>query len=175
MKQFNRNIVKQAGVSVLEVLISLAIIGLVIAAAVGGASLAFSAQSTNNMTSEVSSIRNTTKNFYSKATSYGTASLNLNLIAAKAFPDYLKVNTTTGVVTNSFGGNIDITGATTGFTISYTLVPQDVCVKHIANSGSGGLQTVAVNGGAALPVPVSPNSAVTACNAATNSIIWTTS
>ena len=175
MKQMNRNIVKQAGVSVLEVLISLAIIGLVIAAAVGGANLAFSAQSTNNMTSEVSSIRNTTKNFYSKATSYGTSSLNLNLIAAKAFPDYLKVDTTLGTVTNSFGGTIVVTGATTGFTIGYTLVPKDVCVKHIANSGSGGLQTVAVNGGSALTVPVSPDSAVAACNTATNSIVWTTS
>jgi Tfp pilus assembly protein PilV len=165
----------QLGISVLEVLISLAVIGLIIAGAVGLGSGAFSSQNTVGMTQEVSSIRNATKGLYSKSTSFGTASMNSVLIDAKAFPDYLKIDTTTSTVTNSFGGTITVTGATANFTIGYTAVPKDICIKHIAQAGSGGLVSVAVNGGTALPVPVSPTAAQTACNTATNSLVWTAS
>jgi Tfp pilus assembly protein PilV len=170
-----RSTKKQLGISVLEVVISLAVIGLIVAGAVGLGSGAFSSQSTVGMTQEVTSIRNNVKGLYSKSTSYGTASLNSQLIDTKAFPDYLKIDTTTSTVTNSFNGTISVTGASSNFTIAYTLVPKDICVKHIAQAGSGGLQSVSVNGATALTVPVTPAQAQTACDTATNSITWTTS
>jgi len=166
---------KQLGISVLEVLIGLAVIGLVVAGVAGLSTTAFSNQGTVGMTQEVAQLRNAVKNIYSRQSGYGAASLNSQLIDAKAFPEYLAFDPLTFVVTNSWGGTIAVTGATATYTIGYTAVPKDVCLKHLAQAGAGGLTSVTVNGGLAVAAPVSPSAAQTACSAATNAVVWTAS
>lgn len=162
---------KQVGATLLEALAFLGITAVVILGAVSLLKSSLSSSDQNTLLNDVTSIRTGTKSLYSGQSGYGTGSLNATLIQASVIPGDLA--TATPNITNTWGGAVTVTGATSNFTISYASVPQDICTKAVAAGGGQGYISVAVNGATALVPPISQAQATTDCNATTNTIVWT--
>lgn len=170
----NRNSHFQAGASMIEGVAFLGVAAIVLVTAVMMMTNAFSGANTNKALQEVTGIRTNVKKLYmGQAAGFGTGSLNATLSTAKQFPSTLSVSGAT--VNNAWNGAVTITGNTSTFDISYAAVPQEVCTNLVSAQGSSGWNAVAVNGAAALTPPITPTQAGTACNAATNTIVWTAS
>jgi PilS N terminal len=163
----------QRGASLLEGIAYLGIAAIVILGAVSLLSGAFSSAQTNGAMEEVTAIRTgVRKLFMGQPSGYTNASLNTNLIAAKVIPSSLA--TAGGVITNTWGGAVTITGATSTFDVSYTNVPQDICINMVTSSS--GWSQVQVGAAAARPTspPITPAQATTDCAGVTaNTIVWT--
>lgn len=166
---------KQQGASLLESIAYLGVAAIVILGAVSLLTQSFASANTNRMLEEVVSIRTNVKRLYmGQSSGFGTDSLNSVLVTAKAFPSSMTISPPS-TVTNSWKGAVVVTGATQTFTISYDAVPQDVCANSVGAQGGSGWTSIAVNGAAALTPPVTPAQAGAACNATTNTIVWTAS
>lgn len=164
---------RQHGASLLEAISYLGIAAIVVIGAVALLSSAFSSASTNSVDEQVSAIQSGVKKLYmGQAASY-TGLTNSVLASAGVFPSSLSAASGTGVITNTWNGTIDVAVASSAneFTITYTEVPQSVCVNSVTAGGSW--VSVAVNGTSYTTMPVSPADASTACSGTTNTIIWT--
>ncbi|MEC5215866.1 Tfp pilus assembly protein PilW [Actimicrobium sp. GrIS 1.19] len=165
---------RQRGASLLEGIAYLGIAAIVILGAVSLLTGAFSSAQSNRVSEEIVSIRTGVKKLYSSQSSgYGTADLNATLVSAKVFPSTLTA-TAAGAATNSWGGSVTVTGATSTFNIVYTGVPQDVCINAL--SGATGWASITGNANAAITTfPVTPADAAAACSVSTsagNTITW---
>lgn len=172
--QFNRILRHQAGVTLMELMMSLAIAALVV---VGALSLYSGTSSTNTSTQlmkDIMGLRSATQQFFMGQGSYGTASLNQALITANKVPGTMTVSGTSILTAN--GGQVTVTGATTNFTISVTNVDASVCSTVLANTSTG-WSSVTVNGGSAITAfPISPlvSTSANACGGtAPFTITWT--
>lgn len=165
---------RQRGASLLEGIAYLGIAAMVVIGAIALLRTAFGSANANTMLEQLSSMQTAARKLYMTTQgNYGTTTLDGPVIAAGAVPQGMSVNTGTSTITNAWGGAVTLAGATTNFTITYASVPQDVCVDALTGTTTGFTQ-VAVNGAAAVPTPVSPSAATTACsNATANSIVWT--
>ncbi|HEY0846342.1 MAG TPA: type 4 pilus major pilin [Noviherbaspirillum sp.] len=163
----------QRGATLLEGIAFLGIAAVVILGAISLLVGAFSSANSNKIAEEVTAIRTGVKKLYmGQSSSYGTASLNTTLAAARVFPSTLNVNAGTGGVLNTWNGAVTITGANAQFTISYANVPNEVCITAV--SAGGDWQGVSVNGNV-LTLPVTPTAAQAQCNAGNNTVLWTAS
>ena len=163
---------RQSGASLLEALLWMAIALIVAGFATALLKGALSGSNTLKSGNETKALINGTRSASGGSANFGVGSLNSGLIAAGLVPDTLSVYGTT--ITNSFGGTVTVTGATTQFTITETGIPQDVCTKKLTNADPG-ITSVAVNAGTASGLPISLAASATACNAATNTIVYTAS
>ena len=163
----------QRGASLLEGIAYLGIAALIILGAISLLTTAFSSAQSNSMESQVISIRTAARKLYQTQTSgYGVAGADLTpiLINAGAFPPSM-VNGTS--VTNAWNGAVTVAvdATVTQFTITYLLVPKQVCIDMYSNGGTAnGWVAVKVGTGAftAAPTPLLAN---TACAGATNTIV----
>jgi len=171
VKLFTRNLRKQAGASLLEILAYLGVASVVIAGAVSLLGSAMSGADTNKVISEVNGLRVGVRSLFAGQNNYGVGSLNTLLINAKAIPATLQTNAGAGTITNVWNGAVVITGSTQNFSVSYASVPQDACIK-LASMSINSVQGITVNG-AGLAMPVTAAAASGACGAATNTIVWT--
>lgn len=165
---------RQRGASLLEGIAYLGIAAIVVIGAIALLRTAFGSANANTMLEQLSSMQTATRKLYMTTQgSYGAGSLNGPIIAAGAVPQGMSVKTADSTISNAWGGAVTLTGANTAFTISYANVPQDVCVDALTGTTTGFTQ-VAVNAAGAVPTPVSPTDATTACTSATaNTIVWT--
>lgn len=169
---------KQAGISLMEVIASLLIIGLVVAGALALFGSADASQKTNQIQADVASIRSAVKGIFAGQGGYGTTNLNNVLQTANKLPSDLSVDTSTTpyTITHSMSGTIAVVGATTAYTITLTNIPTDVCVGLLTNAGNG-WSSIKVGGAAALTTfPITPAIASSATNcaaSATNTVVFT--
>lgn len=165
---------KQAGATILEAIAYLGIAAVVIIGALSLFGSGLSGADTNKAMEELTGIRSGTKSFFTGQAGYGTSGTLLNgaLITAKVIPGTMSVSGTN--ITNAWGGAVNVTSTGTAFTIQTDLVPQDVCAKITSAAGGSGWMGISVNG-AAMTMPTTSTSAAAACNAATNTIIFTAS
>lgn len=171
-----RDLRNQAGLTLIEVLVSLAIFALVVGGALalfGGAS---SSQSATQLTSDINAIRASTKSLYFGQGGYGTASLNEVLINGKKIPTTMPVSGTAPnrVINHPLNGTVTVTGATSQFTVTTTNIPTDVCIGMVSAANTA-WQTVRVGTAAARTPPVNPTTASSDCAAAANQTIVFTS
>ncbi|MBF4990972.1 type 4 pilus major pilin [Methylophilus sp. QUAN] len=148
----------QAGVTLLELIISLTIMAVII---VGALKLNNSASSTNNstqLTTDIASIRAAVKNMWSGQQSYGTSGTNLNtiLVTAKRIPTSITVDTsaTPNVLTHQLNGTIVVASTGTSFNVTVTNIPVDVCIPLV--TGAQGWTSVQAGSAAArttFPIP----------------------
>lgn len=131
---------KQAGVTLIELIVSLVIIGLIVAAALSLFASAQSSQSSTQMVQDVTSIRSNTKALFLGQGSYGTANTNVNniLVTAKRIPTTIKIDTTStpNILTHQLNGTVNVVSAGTGqtFTITLTEIPPDVCIPLMTSA-----------------------------------------
>ena len=163
----------QQGASLLEIIAYLGVAAVVVYGAVSLLSQGFAGANSNQALTEVISLRTQIKKIHmGQATGYGVGAMNATMVLQSAFPSSLSV-TAPSTVKNAWNGDVVLTGATSTFTISYAAVPRDICATLVSVQGGTGWNSIAVNGAAALVPPITPAAAGGACNAATNTIVWT--
>jgi type II secretory pathway pseudopilin PulG len=137
MKANLRTLKKQAGLTLMEIIGGLVILGLVIAGALSQWGSASAAQTSQQMMKDVIALRAGTQSMFAGQTNYGTASLNGALISANKVPSTMTASGTS--ITAANGGVVTVTGNTTN-TITRVEVSknsQDVCSAMLTSSGSG--------------------------------------
>ena len=159
-KQFKR----QAGMTLIEMITSLAILALVIGGALALYNSASTSQSSTQFGSDITSLRSAIRTTYYGQGGYGIAAgtnLNAVLIAGKRIPSTMSINGV--VVTHSLSGTVTATGYVSTFGIAFTNIPTAVCMNLL--TGASGWNAVAVTGGtgaiAAFPIP--PATAASEC------------
>lgn len=174
-----KSIKKQAGITLMEVISGLLVIGLVIAGALSLFGTADSSQKSNQMLSDITAIRASIKGLYAGQGGYGTANLNGVLKTSNRIPSTMTAdNATPPVITHALNGTTTVTGITggTAFTIALTNIPTDVCVQLLTSANSG-WTSIKVGAAAAITAfPIAPTTASSATNcaaAATNTITFT--
>jgi type II secretory pathway pseudopilin PulG len=163
---------RQRGASLLEGIAFLGIAAIVILGAVSLLSSAFSSAQSNQSTEDLVAMRTAVHKLYS-GQSYPDG-IAPTLIAAKAVPGSLKVNSASGTIANTWGGAVTVTGAADGatFTIQYAAVPQDVCINMV--SGANGWTKVDNNGQATTTsFPVTAAVASVVCADTANTLNFT--
>jgi prepilin-type N-terminal cleavage/methylation domain-containing protein len=163
MNQFTTPAHAQAGLTLIEVLVSLSIFALVVGAALALYGSAGSSQTTTQMNAQLAGIRAATKSLYFGQGGYGTSSLGEVLINGKKIPTSMPITGTapSRVINHSQAGTVTITGATSNFTITSTNISTDVCIGLAASTGWTGIKigAAAVN----TTFPISPSTASTQC------------
>ena len=167
----------QKGATLLEALAFLGIAAIVIVGAISMFRSAQGSAQSNAMFQQLQSFRSAMKTLYGGQTNYsntgaaGTGGLNQILINAKAVPDTLRV--AGAVINNAFSGVVTVDGQNIDYTVRFTAVPQEVCVKVAPQTGSS-WEGLTINGNAEIstaagPVPVATASAQ--CVAGNNNIL----
>lgn len=152
---------QQAGVTIVEGLIALAVLALLYFAVAGYAGMSFVSSDVNRTNGELLTVHSNTRSMYSTQPNYGTANINAPLIAASAFPATLKTDVGTGTVTNNWGGSVTVVGATANFVLTYGSVPDEICAKLLPSLATSVWQTITVNGTAAAATPAGAAAACT--------------
>lgn len=137
MQSKYRNLKKQAGLTLMEIIGGLVILGLVVAGAMSQWGSASAAQTSVQMTKDILSLRAGLQGLYAGQPSYGTAALNSSLISANKVPSTMAVSGTN--ITASNGGVVTITGNTTNaiFKVEVSKNSQDVCAAMLTGAGPG--------------------------------------
>lgn len=167
--------IRQRGVTLMELIASVAIMAILV---VGALTLYGSAQSGSNTTQllrDLTGVSAATKSLFAGQGSYGSAAaLNSTLIAAKAIPSSWTVSGST--INHQLNGVVTVAGNASGsaFTIQLDSIPQDVCVKLLSNSSTGWSSIkVGTAGTVRSTFPISPVTASGDCTGTTNSILFT--
>ncbi|MVF24268.1 pilus assembly protein [Methylocaldum sp. BRCS4] len=155
------------GASLLEALAFIIISLLVIGAGIGMWKMTSAGSKENAATGQIMAIQTSYRGLYSGQNSYGTGDITGIGVTAGLFPSDLKISGTT--VTNGWSGSVVVSGVGTIFTISWGGVPAESCAKLavIKSDWTG----VSING-TAQTLPVTPAAAVAACNAASNTLVF---
>lgn len=162
---------RQRGASLLEAISYLGIAAIVVIGAVALLTNAFSSASTNAVTEQVSAIQSGVKKLYMGQQASYTGITNSILASAGVFPSTLSP-AADGTITNSWNGTVAVgASGANEFTVTYTNVPESVCVNAVTVGGSW--ISISVNGTLYSTMPVSPTDAAKSCNTDTNTVIWT--
>lgn len=167
-----KNLKKQAGVTLIELIVGLVIIALIVAGALSLFGTASSAQSSTQMTKDLVSIQTTTKSLYMGQGSYGTAgSINNILVTAKRIPSTIQVDTTTtpNTLTHQLNGTMAIASTGPTFTITLTNIPTDVCMS-LMNGTSNWASIKAGTAAARTTFPVTSAQSATDCATGTTMV-----
>ncbi len=155
----------QRGASLLEGIAYLGVAAIVVLGAVSLLTNAFSSAQTNRAAEEIISIRTAVKKLYmGQAASYGTGDFTASLITARVFPSTLAVNGTgaSATITNSWNGEVTVTGNTSTFTLTYDNVPRDACINLV--SGASGWTRINQGTNEITAFPATPANAADVCS-----------
>lgn len=162
---------RQRGASLLEGIAYLGIAALVILGAVSLLASAFGNAQANRATEETISLRTAVRKLFSGQTYPAGGAIVSTMITARAVPSTLNVNAGANTITNSWGGAVTIVGAGASFDLTYSNVPQDVCVNML--SGASGWNAVAGNGTRIDATPITAANASAICSQANNNVTFT--
>ena len=157
----------QRGMTLIEVIVSLAIFAGVVGGALSLFGSASASQTTVQMKSDLAAIRSAVKTLFMGQGGYGTASLGETLINANKVPSTMTITGTapSRVIGHSQNGTVTVTGVTANYTIAVTNISTDVCVGLV--SGTNGWTAVKVGTATAVTAfPIDPTTASTQCAAA---------
>ena len=164
MHQSFKSLKRQAGISLLEIITALLVIGLVISGALALFGNADSSQKSNQMQSDITALRSAVKGLYAGQGGYGATNLNSVLKNAQKIPADLAVSAATPpVITHSMNGTITVTGATAAYTIAVTNIPTDVCVALLTQSMTG-WTSIQAQATTMATFPITPATASTNCS-----------
>ncbi|SFV05786.1 type 4 pilus major pilin [Pseudoduganella namucuonensis] len=168
------NRARQRGASLLEGIAYLGVAALVVLGAVSLLTGAFGSAKSNQTAEEVVALRTVVRKMYTGQAYNADSAMQANLITGKAIPNTLRVVTgTPSTINNTWGGTVAIAATSaTAFTITYTLVPQDVCVSVV--SGASGWTQISDGASATVTTfPAPATSAAAVCASATNTVVFT--
>ena len=168
-----QKLARQRGASLLEGIAYLGIAALVVLGAVSLLTGAFGSAKGNQTSEEVIALRTAVRKMYAGQPYNADAFIMNNLITARAIPNTLVV-TGAATVGNGWGGTVTITGTAPGtFTITYTNVPQDVCVSVVSGANGWTLITGLAGANPIAAFPATASNATALCTTNANTIIFT--
>lgn len=169
MMKFRR---EEAGFTLLELLLVVGVGSILLLAGIGTYRLVTAGNNANEANRLVATIKQQVQNLYQGQTSYGTGDIESILIDTGAFPPSALDAARTSAQT-PWNTNIDVTGATANFTITFEDLPQDACINlarlEIANDPD--FVSIDINTTNLTTLP-SPEDAQAAC-ASGGDITWT--
>lgn len=168
---------RKRGLTLMEVAMVLAIVGIVIAAALLYYNSANTARQTTAALGQLAQIQTSVRSLYAGQSNYSGISAT-NLANSDALPASMISGTT---IRHAFNGNVTIEPATTsgggansGFTVTFANVPQDACKQMLTKDLGRGLYSAGVGTPAVQPnLPFTLTAATTACGNTYNSVQWT--
>ncbi len=168
---------RKRGLTLMEVAMVLAIIGIVIAAALLYYNSANTARQTTAALGQLAQIQTSVRSLYSGQANY-TGVNAANLASSQALPSSMISGTT---IRHAFNGNVTIAatntpggGTASGFTVTFANVPQDACKQMLTKDLGRGLYSAGVGTPQTQPnLPLTLAQAGTACSATYNSVQWT--
>lgn len=171
---------RQAGVTLVELLIGIVVIGLVIAGVMIAAQKVFTGSETNRAASSVAMLASNVKGIYTSSPSYAGLT-NAVVINGNLAPESMVSGAN---LVNEWGGAVTVVPATLGavannaISITYADVPTEACMKLAVQTATN-FDQVTVDNGTPVNVVTPTNRVVdqaavaTACGgAATVSMIW---
>lgn len=162
---------KNAGLTLLESMIGLAIFAIVIWAAMANHSTASNSQNASQVAIEIQALRTSVREIFAGQSSYGSSEIITAIIASNRTPRTMAV--ANGIITNSFGSQVQILGNADSFTLEYPALPRSVCIATLIGPASNGWTSVQVGSSNQLTLPLSTAQSVQQCNLATNTVIFT--
>ena len=158
---------RQRGASLIEALLFLLIVALIAIGVFAIYSNASASTKVQNENRYIQALTAAVKQMYASNPNYGTSDITATLVSTNRAPAPMIAG---GTLKNSWGGAVTVTGATTGFTISYAAVPMKECIQlsQIRLNPTA----ISING-TAQALPLTTAAATTACSTASNAIIWT--
>lgn len=148
---------RQRGLTLIEIAAGLTLMAIVSAGALAIADSTRSSQLSSTLASNLTSIRQSARLVKQATGTYGTASLNATLITAKRVPLDMAVSGTT--ISNSYGGTVTITGATSTFSIVATAIPRSACIALLTSADAGWVSAKVDSAAAITSFPISPTTA----------------
>lgn len=139
-------------------------------------------RSVTNGLGELASIQQAVRTLYGGQADYSDIA-NKALTDTNALPK--KMVLASGSIRSTFGGAITVAPATlgsgtqtgAGFSVTFANVPQEACSKMVTQDLGRGLYSVKAGSTTRSadgdPPPFAPTDAISACSAASNSIVWT--
>lgn len=167
---------RQSGMTLMEVIASLAVMAVVVVGALALYASATSSQHSTAFTQDLSSMRAALKQLWAGQGTYGASGTNLNTVLKNAnrIPTTMSVDTSTpAVITHALNGTlIAAAGATAGqFTITLTNIPTDVCTAITTSTSNWLSLGVGATGATAITLPATPVTASTGCSATNANIM----
>ena len=172
----------QVGMTLMEMMIVLGIIGLLVGAAAMFGNSSSNKQGANQHIAELNGLRQSMRALFNGQGNFGNTTAgtytsdNSALISAQQVPATLATNGTS--ISNDWGGAVTIQGSLAQFYISSASVPLPVCVSIVSQAIQGGWASVSVGttyaAGSTSIVSPSTAAGATYCNQA-GAIIYLTS
>jgi prepilin-type N-terminal cleavage/methylation domain-containing protein len=154
--------IRQRGISLIEVLASIAIMALIIAGAVSLFSSAESSQRANNFLLDLTQVRTVVKKMYANQSDYGTADITNALRNSGMLPTRM-VNRNNAIFYEITGGAVTVTGAGATFTVTFTNVPGSACNSVIGALQANTWSRVRMGTATAIDIPVNPATTAAQC------------
>lgn len=161
------------GMTLLEMLVVVAIIGVIIALASGRVGGFNNAQKISNHIVQTSSLIANTKQLRG-TTGYGASGADLvpTLIKSGLVPSGMQVSGST--IKSVFGGTVTVASTGNGYTVTDPTIPQDACIQILPKISMSGVVSTKVGTSTAITGEVDSAAATTNCASATaNSVAWT--
>lgn len=162
---------KQRGVTLMELIASLAVMSVIVVGAVALYGSASSSEMSTTMSKDLNAIQAATKQIFNGQGTYGASGTNLNniLVTAKKIPTTISVDTTTtpNTLTHRNNGTINVESTGTSFKIAMTSIPVDVCIPLMTNASSW-TSIQAGTAAARTSFPIPPSTADADCQTGTN-------
>lgn len=166
---------KQTGLTLIELIASLAVFAMVVAGALSLYNSANASQNSTQMLQVVTALRGATQQIWQGQGSYETSGTNLNdvLVTSNRVPSTVKVDTSTSpdTLTHPANGTITIASTGNGFTMTLTNIEPELCVPMMTGA-SGWASVQAGSGAARTSFPINPTTATTDCATGTT-IVFT--
>jgi prepilin-type N-terminal cleavage/methylation domain-containing protein len=153
---------RQAGLTLIETLVSLSIFALVVGGALALFGSASASQTTTQLSSDLLALRSATKSLYFGQGTYGSGSLTEVLINGKKVPSTMVLTGTapSRVINHSLNGTVAVAGSASQFTMTATNIPTEIC---IGLAGMAGWDFIKI-GANQRTSPVPPAQASTDCS-----------
>jgi prepilin-type N-terminal cleavage/methylation domain-containing protein len=159
-----------SGMTLIEVMSSLAVLAVVIGGALALFGAASASQGSTQMTSDMNALRTGTRQLYLGQGNYGGATTNLNgsLISANKVPSTMNSTVTAGAgaVVNVYNGQVNVisNAGNTGFTVDSAAIPYEVCVNVLSSiRGWDSVNVAGTTTVTGLIAPTTPGAAATSC------------
>lgn len=156
--------IKQYGISLIEVLASIAIIALIIAGAVSLFSSAESAQRANNMLVDLTQVRTVIKKMYANRTDYTSGDITTALQNSGMLPTRMtRDGNNNSIIYEITGGTVTVKGTGATFTVTFTQVPASACNTVIGALQANTWSNVKMGANPVRAIPVDPAAVAAEC------------
>jgi type II secretory pathway pseudopilin PulG len=171
-------IIRQRGLTLIEAATVLAILAFVVAGIMVLYTNADQSRKTTTTLSQLANVQQAVRSLYGSQATYDNLTSSA-LATSQSLPQGMISGTT---LRHAFNGVINIApadaggGSNSGFSVEFTNIPKDPCVKMASADLGRGLYSLTVGGQtrsqAGTPPPFDPATAITACGTSSNTLSW---